>query len=221
MHQKQLAKLLLRPSLFSFILTMLFAGAILAIAVWPDATHSSLLNQYFYGPYGVVQALKKSPDINEFTRAFSVSPVVYYGLILGVAALIAGGVYAILQMLSKVIVGSYDTWHVFHDPIEGKEKIEKEVGTRLTVRLMTALLWIAFAYFFMTILLPYCIFASRIGISHLFEWEGLYALAGFLLLIASLHVHVIFLRLILLRPRVFGGKLDIMAALYEAEENKE
>lgn len=221
MHQKQLAKLLLHPSLFSLILTIVLAGAVLAIAVWPDAAHSPLLNQYFYGPYGVVQALQKSPDINEFTRAFSVSPVVYYGLIFGVATLVAGGVYAILQTLSKVIVGSYDTWHVFHDPAQGKENMEKEVGTRLTVRLMTILLWIAYTYFFLTILLPYCIFASRIGISHIFEWEGLYALAGFLLLLASLHVHIIFIRLLLLRPRVFGGKLDIMAAVYEAEENKE
>lgn len=221
MHQKQLTGLLLRPSLFSLILTMVLAGAVLAISVWPDATHSPLLNQYFYGPHGVVEALKKSPDINAFTRAFSVSPIVYYGLILGVAALVAGGVYAILQTLSKLVVGSYDTWHVFHDPTKGKKNLEKEVGTQLTVRLMSILLWIAFTYFFVTILLPYCIFAARIGMNHLFEWEGLYAVAGFVLLVASLHVHVIFLRLLLLRPRVFGGKLDIMAAIYEAEENKE
>lgn len=96
MHQQQLAKLLLRPSLFSLILTMLLTGTILAIAIWPDATHSPLLNQYFYGPYGVVAALKKSSDVAAFTQAFSVSPIVYYGLILAVAALIATGVYAIL-----------------------------------------------------------------------------------------------------------------------------
>lgn len=199
---------------------MALTGIILAIAIWPDATHSPLLNQFFYGPYGVVAALKKSSDVAAFTRAFSVSPVIYYGLILAVAVLVAGGVYAILQTLSKVIVGSYDTWHVFHDPARGKESLEKEVGTQLSVRLMSVLLWVAFSYFFLTILLPYCIFAGRIGVNHLFQWDGLYALAGFCLLLGSLHVHVVFLRLLLLRPRVFGGRLDIMAAMYEADQDK-
>jgi hypothetical protein len=223
MHQRRLAKLLLRPSIFSSTLTILLAIAILGISIWPYTANNLILSQYIYGPYGIVTVMEKSSDIANFTAAFSVSPLTYNLLILGVAILIAAGVYAILQSISKIIVGSYDTWHAIHDAGSSVQSVEREIGARLTVRLLSLSLWIAFIFFFMGLVLPYCIFITRDGIDHLLhlDWKVLNGLVGFTILAVSLHFHVIFMRLIVLRPRVFGGKLDILEAIYEADNHKD
>jgi hypothetical protein len=219
MHQRRLARLLLRPSLFSVVFTSLLSIALLAASVWPYTANNSVLSQYFYGPYGLLTTLHKSSDIANFTAAFSVSPVVYNLLIVAVAALVAIGVYAILQLFSKIIVNSYDTWHAIHNAGSATKSVEREIGTRLTIRLMSVLLWIAFVFFFITLIYPYCVYIARAGIDQLMNWGILHALAAFVVLFASMHVHVVFIRLLLLRPRVFGGKLDIMEAIYDAENN--
>jgi len=220
MHQRILARLLIRPSLFSFLSVFLLALAILLISVWPYAIENPLLNDYLYGPYGIATALQKSQDIANFTTTFSVSPTAYNIMILLVAALVAAGVYAILQLISKVIVGSYDTWHALHDAGSSVQSVEKEIGTRLSIRLASLLLWLAYSYFFFSLIVPYSIFTTRVGIDNLLDWQVINGLIGFLVLLASLHLHVIFLRLTLLKPRVFGGKLDILEAIYEADEHE-
>lgn len=220
MHQRRLAQLLLRPSFFSVVVTMLVAGIILVAALWPEVASGSTLSPYLYGPYGVFTVLEKTSDISKLTTTFLNSTTTYNVVVLAVAALVATGVYMILQTISKIVVGSYDTWHAMHDSGEGSQTVHKEIGAKLTIRLMGVLIWVAFTYFFWSLLLPYSIFTAYAGMDDLFSWHALHAVLGFVILVASLHVHVVFLRLLLLRPRVFGGKLDILEAMYDAENDR-
>lgn len=221
MHQRRLAKLLFRPSLFSTILTTILTIIILGVAAWPYTESNTLLYESLRGPHGLLTTIQKSPDITLLTSSLLTNSMTYNLVILGVAGLIAAGVYAILQTLSRLIVNSYDTWHAVHDadsPITA-EAAEKEIGARTAIRLLSMLLWIAFIFFFVKILLPYCIVAIQISIDNLLTWKALYGLAAYGALLMSLHIHVVFARLILLRPRVFGGRLDITEAMYEADDH--
>jgi hypothetical protein len=219
MYQRRLAKLLLHPSLFSLMLTILICLVIITVSIWPRTSDDTFLYQYLYGYSGAITALQKSTDIAHFAADFSVSPLMYNLLIFAAATLIALGAYIILQLISKIIVGSYDTWHAVHDSGSSIKSVEKEIGTRVVVRSLVLLLWTAYIFAFFSLMLPYCVFIAQAGSVKILDWGILQILASFVILLITIHVHVIFLRLLLLRPRVFGGELDILQAIYETDNH--
>jgi hypothetical protein len=126
-----------------------------------------------------------------------------------------------LQLISKIIVGSYDTWREVHDAGSALKSVEKELGTHLIVRITVLLFWIAFTVVYFNLLQPYSVSVARTGIDHILNWGILQITAGFLILFVMIHLHVIFLRLLLLKPRVFGGRLDILETAYETDNHME
>jgi len=66
------------------------------------------------------------------------------------------------------------------------------------------------------ILLPYAILATQLTVEDIFtSYDWLYALLGVVVLALTIHIHVVFARLTLLRPRLFGGSDEIELAILE------
>lgn len=79
---------------------------------------------------------------------------------------------------------------------------------RLFIRLVTLSAWFVYMLFFLHHVVPYCIAASIVASAQFQVWQSsTYVLLAIGVLAAALHVHTIFLRLFLLRPRVFSSTL--------------
>jgi hypothetical protein len=74
---------------------------------------------------------------------------------------------------------------------------------RLAVRLAFIGVWVGYCVVFLKLLLPFSVLSTRIAISDFPDPTGLlYGVLGVTVLLLSLHLHVVFLRLIALRVRL-------------------
>lgn len=180
----------------------------------PAFTQNPLLNEYFFGPNGLVTILGDAPDVvTALTNSLLAKPFMYNALVFVVAILIGLIVYLVLQGITYVLAGLLGG---VADMQEADEKSKKiigvEFGTRIGVRVVTLIGWFVYWVFFIKILVPFCIFSTYIAINNfLMPQNWLYGLIAFTLLIAGLHMHVIFMRFLLLRPRLYGFRNVILA----------
>lgn len=78
----------------------------------------------------------------------------------------------------------------------------------LLVRLVVLVVWVGYIMFFFQRVLPYCVTASVVGSAQLnTTQDSLYILLSITVTAAALHIHVVLLRLLLLRPRIFSQAL--------------
>lgn len=212
-HQLRLLRLLLQPSLLSFTLSSFTAAGILVVATWSHVSSHNLLYGYLFGQYGLTTILKESPNtFSAINTAFSSSSSIAYDIAIGVFAVLVGLlVYALLQSLDHMLADAGDALQEIAyagEPV--KKSVKKEVGLRLGLRVINCIVWCVYWIFFVNVLLPLClVVAKTAGDSGVMpaRWpEWTYTLLGFSLLLLTLHLHVIFLRLLVLRPRVFGGE---------------
>jgi hypothetical protein len=212
MYQLRLFGLLLRPSISSGVLTTCVAIFILAISNWPYLTQNPMVHDYFYGRYGITTTLQES-ETSLFDLDILDQPMTYYITVVLVAVLASMLVYIVLQGFSHGVAGAKETINeIGRTQGSTRHSIEAEVGTRWTVRITSVILWALYWIFFLNALLPFCLLTSRNLLS---DASGmLYSALGFLLLWIGLHQHLVFARLMLLRPRLFGGRRAIDAQLY-------
>ncbi len=81
---------------------------------------------------------------------------------------------------------------------------------QLLVHLGVLIIWVAYILFFLHQILPYCINLALVGTTQITSpLGGGYALLATVVLALAMHLHAIFLRLLLLRPRVFSRAVYI------------
>ncbi len=86
-----------------------------------------------------------------------------------------------------------------------RDRLIRTAVEYLGVRLLAVLIWLIFIEIFFKRIIPYSILAAHAGVSDLRSWQSfLYMLTSFFMIAVSLHLHTIFLRLSLRRPRVFS-----------------
>lgn len=212
MQRVRLALIFIRPSLFSLTATLIVAGIVFGFISWTVVAQSPFFHEYFYGQYGVSTILNKTPDVLQaFKMTFFAQPASYNVTVLAVAAGIGLAVYIVLQLFSRAAADFSSTWRSVQQASgESKKTLEQEIELRLGFRIAMGVLWFFYLLLFIKLLFPFTVLIERFGINALPDLSGwLYGLLGFALLVTSLHVHVIFMRLIVLRPRVFGGEFLI------------
>lgn len=80
--------------------------------------------------------------------------------------------------------------------------------TRLFIRLITIIVWAVYIYEFIHKILPFAIYLSIVAsgsgsITHM----PVYVISGIAIVALAVHIHLILLRLVLLRPRVFNNQI--------------
>jgi len=209
MQRLRLAFIFIRPSVFSFTATLIASGVIIAAISWSYIVSMPAVQDYFFGKNGASTVLAKAPDVFSALRTvFFSQPSSYNVFILFGAIAIGLIVYLILQLFTRAATDVSSLWHqVATAQGETKKDIEQEIELRIGFRAGTLALWIGYIIVFVKLLLPYIILIEQFGVTNFATATGWwYGLLGFGLLAASLHVHIIFLRSMLLRPRVFGGQ---------------
>jgi hypothetical protein len=94
-----------------------------------------------------------------------------------------------------------------------KDKLEQEVLLKLTLIAAAICAWVLYMVVFLKLFLPFSVLSFQVA------WGGdlkvstvLTGLFGFVVLLVTLHLHIVLLRCATLRPRIIGGWDDILAA---------
>ncbi len=208
MNNLKLFWLLLKPSLSSSLLTILTSLAITVGSAWLYISHSSVFYDYFFGPYGISTTLLRAPDTTAALRAWLFgSPATYY-IVLAVTAVIAGlTVLTILQGIEYLVQEGKFLWREIHAPLQEQKSVIRELFVRLTLRVIASMAWGIYIAFFVTIFLPFLAIMQQSGIDKLATdpLVGSLSIVGaFVILGILIHLHIIFARLVALRPRLYG-----------------
>lgn len=170
---------------------------------------NSGLHQYLFGEYGITTVLQRSSNaLAAINGAFS-SPLAYNIAVAIFAIFIGLVVYVFLEgvdhMAAKTTAAIQEIEYV--NDAAAKEQMEHVAGIRLGLRIITLLAWVVYLIFFARVIVPFCILVARLDSGAVVTAHNmLYVLIGALSLLVSLHTHVIFMRLLVLRPRLFGGE---------------
>lgn len=209
MHQKQLALLLFTPSLLSGSVTLSLAIALNGYGAWTFIRENQLFYGFISGAYGIQTYLgNASYGVSAWSSAFLNSPHAYYALVGGVAIAAGLAVFTLLQLLGIV---KHEGQELLQDTPANRIN-RREVLNRFGLRVISIIGWALYAAFFISTLLPFVSVLNELGIEAIGEdsWFGwVQCVLSFLLLAVAIHLHVVLLRLIVLRPRLFGGTATI------------
>lgn len=199
--------------MLSLSLSAVCSFVILSVSNWSYVSPSSALHAYLFGPYGLATILEKSSNALSAINGIFGSPTAYNVAVPIFALFIGLIVYVILEGVDHVAAdatGRTDEVINISDA-QIKKEMKKEVRLRAGLKTATMLAWFIYLIFFARVLVPFAILFGRIDTAHVWTWQNVGRGLGALgLLLLAFHIQVIFLRLVVLRPRVFGGE-DVIA----------
>lgn len=208
-----LFRLLLRPSIFSTSLTLLGAASLTAYSAWSYIENRQIWFDFVFGPYGVKTYIWQNDlALSGLLKDFSASPATYYVVLVGLGVIVALAVFTLLQLLT---MGLRSTTSFLMFAQDAKTVSRIELFARLCLRSVAIAAWSTYVVYFIGSILPFSFTVNQIGVDDLQAHNltgALLCTTCFAIVAAALHLHTIFLRLIALRPRVFGGIEDVEEA---------
>jgi hypothetical protein len=180
---------------------------ILVAATVAYGMKNGLIYELLLGPGSSVQTIESVyPPISAFYQTVFGDPVlnrmlffIFWVLVGLVALVMVTGIGRGIGQVNRQL-------HELQYANLRKTQLEESLMQRALLRTIAALFWFGYGVLFLKFFLPFSILAARIGFTEIRSLTGiLYLTLGFVILSASLHLHIVFLRLFLLRPRVFGG----------------
>jgi hypothetical protein len=212
MYHRNFNGLLLRPSLLSSVICGFLAVAMPITVNWSSVLMRLPFYGYFFGPAGLVDVLWNNRQgstggpVNSKTLEHAVSIVI--------GAMLAGlALYIALRLVVKLVSSiSMTIKEMRAVETPAKYVVEREVEKRVGIRVLVVAMWAVYCYLFIKVIVPLCIFTSQTGLSqHTRLGEGIgYVLFSSSFFFFALHVHIVLARLLLLRPRIFGGEEAIL-----------
>lgn len=214
MRQWRLLRLLLIPSLLSGCLVTVAACGYLAYAGWEYVQDNGYFYDYLFGAYGARTYLWQRPFATPPWLADVFGGSLAYFVLLVTVAVIAGvSVYAMLQVLRASRQKAAELVRELEFPTTQHDDIVAELITRAALRTMALIGWGLYMLFYLGIVVELTTMGVRAGIDAISEFHttlGLFEVFGSAaLLVVASHMHVVFMRLCFLRPRVFGGDRSI------------
>ena len=217
-HQRTLLRLLLTPSFVGGFFTIFVTVGILGYSGWLFLQGDKLFYDYLFGAYGLHTFIwKQSLGLSGWYQAFLASPQAYYLLVIGAALVVGITVFTLLQGFGVLKRNTREAIQDVESTEPGRRRAGRELLLRFGLRISSVIGWVIFAAFFVSSIVPFTIVLNQTGIHqwadehHAFLGVLLSFLAG-LLLALSIHIQVIFVRLCLLRPRVFHANIAIEEA---------
>jgi hypothetical protein len=195
MQNRRTTHLLLMPSMVSAALCLVTGLVAIGLADWT----------YFFKELSEHQYLTGHQNLGDYVvgghRLSSLATVD--------AVTLLGGVFALLL----VVLFFQTLVAIRRQTVESPGDGFRRFGTRLLVLAG----WLTYIFVTARIILPFCALVVRRGGDLLWGWQGCaYVLFGVALLLLVLHLHTVFLRLFMLRPRVFGDDDTLLLEEFEA-----
>ena len=208
--------LLFLPSLSSSALTSLTAAVVLVASGWSYINENLLFYDQLFGIYGFKTLLLQSDGLYALQHALLDSTLTYYILLFAAGITVGLMVYTLLETARMTIHTTAEELHEIGDDDPLHKTAAREALERLLLRVASLVGWGVYMAIFASILLPFSIVLAQTGVDML-ETSLLggvvHGASAFVLLVLGLHTHIIFARLVMLRPRLFGDS-DIEEAKY-------
>jgi len=200
--------ILLRPSLASMMATAFVSTLTLGIATQSYLSGSGVVYDFLFGPNSSSELIRSSQStLSAFNNTVFGNPTLNKILYFAMWMLIGLITYMLLYGLSRGAQSAAEDVEEAGYANTNKKALLRNIGRRLALRLIVFIAWWVYIIFFVKILLPFSILAARIGAGNLPTLGGwLYGLLGLAVLAISLHIHVIFVRLLVLRVRLFNAE---------------
>ena len=198
---------LLAPSLLSGSLTIVISVAILLGATWSYRTGSGVIYDFLFGRNSSEELIRTSQSaVSAFTSTIFdnsiLNKVLYFAFWLLVGLMVYIVLYLLIRGTSSAVE---DAREATYTNIQ-KQEVARSLGLRLGLHLLVAAGWAIYWVFFVKILFPFSILATRSGLSQLPHAIGwIYSPLGLVIMAVSIHMHVVFLRLLVLRVRLYGS----------------
>jgi hypothetical protein len=206
MHKLQLTVLFCGPSIASGLITSLLAAVMLAAANFSFLLRSGLLYDAFFGKGTPYDLIESSRDYIAVTNQVILgNPAFNKFMFFAFWMMVGLMVYALLSTLGQTIAETEEKLKSLRYVHARKAQIEQDLILRLALRAIGIIIAVVFGWLFIRLIFPFCVIASQIGLSNLSRLSGwLYLVLGYGVLLLSLHALVIILRLIVLKPRLYG-----------------
>lgn len=201
-------RLALQPSLFSGIITVLLSSIILGVATLSYANGSGIVYEFLFGENSSTELIQTSRGTfaaisNTVFGNPTLNKLLYFVFWMLVGLLTYILLYSLIRGASTTMEDVEETNYV---NVTRGETLRIFI-THSVLHIAIVLCWFVYTLFFIKIFLPFSILSGRIGLTMLPGIQGwLYGLLGLIVLIGSLHIHVVLLRFSLLKVRAFGGE---------------
>lgn len=207
MRPHRLATLLTIPSVLSASLCILGSLLVLGIANWSYATPASQLYSYLYGQYGLATIFEHSSNALAAVNGIFSSPAGYNVAVVVVALFIGVLIYVLLEGIDHITAEASNSIHLVEQASNDslRRYMKQQLEIRIGLRLGALFVWVIYLIFFARVIVPFCIIIGRLDLGKLSSSDVLVACGALFMLIFAMHIHVILARLIVLRPRLFGG----------------
>lgn len=211
MSRIRFAGTLLTPSLASATLCGGLGLLILLISSLIYNSRNNVLYNLLFGPDSSAELIQSGKgSIGAINDAVFGNPILNKIIFFVFWCLVGLVIYFLISGIGKTTAVVAETTHQFHYLNAKKQQIEEQLGLRIMMRSMGVLAAFLYGIFFFTVLFPFSILCGRIGISILGLGGWLYFMAGLIVLVLSLHIWIVLLRFISLRPRLYGGWEDVL-----------
>lgn len=207
MKRLQATGLFTSPSALSIGLVVVTAALLLGAANMTFLSDTGLLQNTIFGSdseFGLIETSASS--WSAITETVLGNPILNKVLFFGFWMMIGLVVYAILTTVGQSLAEAGEEFESMKYVHARKQLIEQDLFFRLTVRAVACIGLLLLSWVFFKLVLPFSVIASRVWLNDLstpINW--LYGFLGLTVLLLALHIFVILLRLLVLRPRIFGG----------------
>lgn len=204
--------ILLQPSAASMFITLLTTFLILGIYLLTYAGETGIFYELLAGPANSATLIEEAKStVAVFNQTIFENSALNRFLFLAFWMLVGLVVYSILAATSASFESVHNNLQQLQYVNVKKKQYQASLITRLSLQLSTLVVWLIYVVFFYKLILPFSLLAGRIGITEIDTLSGVgYLVLSFVLLAASIHIHIVLLRLTLLRPRISGGWEDIL-----------
>jgi hypothetical protein len=202
-HNRTVLGYLVRPSWLSGFLAVVVSLSVVIGIIIASHYNGSTLQQLFDAHTTATNTSVSSTSeavSNNFSTNVIVSDVPLFIFWAGVGLV----VYSLAANIVKALGGAVDLEEEMHYVNLNQRELLRTQGERLAIRIAILLLWLVFMRYTAHVILPYAISLVHVSIESRGSLAGSgYPLAAICLLAVCLHLHTIFLRMLLFKPRVF------------------
>jgi len=199
--------ILLTPSLLSGSIAIVLSVIILLTTTWSYSVGSGAIYNLLFGKNSSVELIRTSKSsISAFTNTIFDNSILNKVLYFAFWMLVGLVVYIVLYLLIKGTSSAIEDAREATYANIGKDEVARSFGLRAGLHLLVLAGWAIYWVVFARIVFPFSILATHSGLSELPHMTGwLFSLLGLAVLTLSLHIHVVFLRLLVLRVRLYDS----------------
>ena len=189
--------------IFTFLVSLCFVAGTILLAHFGSGAQQSLL-----GLHSVYSQSSVAASADTVGEHLSGNTLFNNGILFILWGSVGLMVYSVVQGVAKEFQNTDDLIHELHYVHVDRHKVLREVEIRSAIRFITLAVWWVLAWAILHKVIPYAIASAHVNAYHLRDVKAwLRTLLGFALCLISIHGLVVGVRLMALRPRLFGNSL--------------